>query len=119
MKQATQVRGESSCGGAVSEGGIGEGVSAGESQQKWPKTPSAAPQQRQQQPQEPEQPSSARWLHALLGEAGIAKVGATMLSQQETLQQQVPCPLITSLIMCSHGNAHVDVTVTRAKIVRR
>lgn len=81
------MRGESSGGGAVTEGGAGEDISAGESQQRL-EAPSAQPAVPQEL--EPEQPSSARWLRACIGKAEVANLGATMLQQQDTLQQQVP-----------------------------
>lgn len=89
--------GESSCGGAVSEGGNVCGTSAGQSREraKPPTAPlSSQPMQAQDMEQhelqqKKQQPVSQR-LRDCMGGEGYQKAGATMLAQQDILQQQVP-----------------------------
>ncbi|BDA48521.1 hypothetical protein COCOBI_12-2010 [Coccomyxa sp. Obi] len=96
LDEATQLPGESSCGGAVSEGGSGGGTSAGQSREraKSPTAPlSSLPMQEQdkelhKQQHKKQQPVAQR-LRERMGGEGYEKAGATMLAQQDILRQQV------------------------------
>ena len=114
MGQATQLPGESSCGGAVSEGKSGGGTSAGQSREreKLPTAPSSSQpmqaqdmEQHEQQPKKP-QPVAER-LRERMGREGYEKAGATMLAQQDTLRQQVPIVIHTSSTSFIHSSCEL------------
>lgn len=95
MEQATQVQGDSSGIGAVSNGGgNSEGTpSLGQSRERARST-TPLPSSQAQQPlaHQALQVAEATMLTTVrrqMGDAGVAKIGQTMISQQDTLRQQV------------------------------